>query len=297
ILDADGRIVAVLLGRPEGDDWDEGVEEMVRVFEAVRKRGIARGVFKAQHRRHRRGNFHVLKGGFTKGPGSKRPGNLAHPKPYRELLALVTMNRAICRIAGFQSSGLARYLPKLSQHYQATLQGLLAHHPELERPFSNSVFPTATFNLGPHVVCEEHLDMLNNPFGMCAVTSAGDFDHKRGGHLYLKQLKLVTEFPSGSSLLILSGACDHGNTRIAAGETRYSMTQYAAGALFRWAAYGYQPVRSLLAQPGGAAKKLKVDAARATWAMGLLSKADELERDRAAAFEESKTLPVSIASS
>ncbi|KAJ7212391.1 hypothetical protein B0H12DRAFT_1205796 [Mycena haematopus] len=267
ILDADGRIVAVLLGRPEGDDWNTVVEEMVRVFEAVRKRGIARGVFKPRHRRHRRSNFYVLKGGFTKGPGSKKPGNLAHPKAYRELLALISRNGAIRRLAGFQSSGLARYVPRLSRYYQTTLQGLLAHHPELEMLFPNSVFPTATFNLGPDVVCDEHLDMLNNPFGMCAVTSAGDFNHQRGGHIYLKQLKAVIEFPSGSSVLILSGACDHGNTPIAVGETRYSMTQYAAGALFRWAAYGYQTTKSLLAQPGGATKKLETVPVSITYSM------------------------------
>jgi hypothetical protein len=154
-------------------------------------------------------------------------------------------------------------------------------------PFPNSVFPTTTFNLGPDVVTAEHLDMLNNPHGMCGVTSSGRYDHKVGGHIYLEQMKLVCKFPSGSTVLLLSGTCVHGNTPIQKGETRYSMTQYAAGALFRWAAYGYQTAKSLLSQSGGAALKREFDGepgARAAWALGLLSKASELAADRAAVF-------------
>ncbi|KAJ7884169.1 hypothetical protein B0H14DRAFT_2255492, partial [Mycena olivaceomarginata] len=238
ILDADGRIVAVLLGRPEGDDWDDVIAEMVRVMDGVRARRVKRGVFKRKNRRHRRGDFYVIKGGLTKGPGQKKPGNLALPKEYRRLLELITSNPAIRRIAGFQSSGLARYLPKLYQHYKATMQSVFEHQPELTQLFPNSVYPTATFNLGPDVVTPEHLDMLNYAYGMCAVTSGGKFNHQLGGHIYIDRLKVVCEFPSGASVLLLSGACHHGNTPIAPRETRYSMTQYAAGALFQWAAYG-----------------------------------------------------------
>ncbi|KAF7364444.1 hypothetical protein MSAN_01105500 [Mycena sanguinolenta] len=289
ILDSLGRIVAVLLGRPEGEDWDDVMAELVRVFEGVRRRGLKRGVFKALNRRHRRGDFYVLQDGFTKGPGQKKPGNLAHSKAYRDLLETVFRSTAAGRIAGFQSSGLASFLPKLYQHQRATLRAIQDAQSELTRPFANSVFPTATFNLGPNVVMSEHLDFLNNPFGMCAVTSAGNFDHQNGGHIYMKQLKVACEFPSGSTILLLSGTCDHGNTPIQQGETRYSMTQYATGALFRWAAYGHQSADSLLSQPGGAARKAAIDGdpgARAAWAVGLLSKAAELDADRQAVFGE-----------
>jgi hypothetical protein len=115
----------VLLGRPEGDDWDNVIAEMVQVMEGVRARGAERGVFKREKRRHRRGDFYVIKGGLTKGPGQKvcpqrrllyliccilftsqcqKPGNLAHGKEYRRLLELIASNPAIRRIAGFQSS-------------------------------------------------------------------------------------------------------------------------------------------------------------------------------------------------
>ncbi|KAJ6517930.1 hypothetical protein C8R47DRAFT_959887 [Mycena vitilis] len=287
ILDAEGRIVAVLLGRPEGDDWDEVITDMAALFEGLRARGIRRGVFKAKNRRHRRGNFYTLGHAMTKGPGQKKPGNLAHSKAYRELLQILMASRCIRRIAGFQSSGLAHYLPKLYDLFRTTLAGIYKNQPELQHLFSNSVYPAATWNLGPQVVTEEHEDGLNPPFGMCAITSAGKYDYRKGGHFCMKQLKAVIQYPPGSTILMLSACVTHSNTPIAKDETRYSMTQYAAGELFRWAAYGYQTTAALMATAEGAARKRNIDGdpgERAAWALGLLSKADELQADRAAIF-------------
>ncbi|KAJ7935041.1 hypothetical protein B0H13DRAFT_2305195 [Mycena leptocephala] len=219
IVDADGHIIAVLLG-PEGDDWGR----------------------------------------------QRRPGNLAHSKEYRQLLRHFLQSWAAGRIAGFQSSGVARYFPKLSKYMAQTMHGIEANQSGLCRPFKNSVYPAVTFNLGPDTVTAEHRDSHNLAHG----------------------LKVVIEFPSGSTMGILSGALDHGNTPIAKGETRYSMTQYAAGALFRWAAYGYKTARTALETAGGAEKKASFDGdpgVRAAWVVNLLSKADEVEANRAAMFD------------
>ncbi|KAF8214426.1 hypothetical protein K438DRAFT_1562812 [Mycena galopus ATCC 62051] len=298
ILDCEGRIVAVLLGRPDGDDWEDVMNEARRVMDRIRACGERQGVFVAKKKLHRCGKFYTLRAGFTKGPGQKKPGNLAHLKDYRRLLNVILKNRAIRRMAGFQSSGLARYLPKLYRYHTTTMKGLCKRHPELERPFQNSVYPTVTLNLGPDVVTPKHLDMLNNPFSMCAVTAAGNFDHTLGGHIFMKQLKVVCEFPSGSTILLLSGTCAHGNTPIQLGERRYSMTQYAVGALFRWAEYGYQSTESLSGTPDGARQKREIDGepgARAAWVMGLLSKAHELEKDREEVFGgNSPKVPLSV---
>ncbi|KAJ6598618.1 hypothetical protein B0H10DRAFT_2085668 [Mycena sp. CBHHK59/15] len=193
ILDADGRIVAVLLGRPEGENWDAVIAELERLLEGVRLRGLQRGVFKAKHRQHWRGSYFSLADGVTKGPGQKKPGNLAHSKEYRQLLQLLTLNHSIRRIAGFQSSGLARHLPKLYKYYCDALGGLFEKRPELQQLFSNSILAAATWNLGPDVVTAEHEDGLNAPHGMCGVTSTSDYNHTLSGHIYLKQLKLVIE--------------------------------------------------------------------------------------------------------
>ncbi|KAJ6622396.1 hypothetical protein B0H10DRAFT_903678 [Mycena sp. CBHHK59/15] len=238
IVDAEGRIIAVLLGRPEGEDWDDVIKEMERIMAGVRRRGRKRGIFQSKSRSHRRGIFDLMSEAFSMGSGQRRPGNLVHTKEYRRLLRHFLENRAIQRIAGFQSSGVGRYFPKLWNYMADTMQGIQQNQPGLCRPFNNSVYPAVTFNLGPDTVTAEHRDSHNLAHGGCPITSGGDYNHKNGGHLYMRQLKVVIEFPSGSSMAILSSAVDHGNTPIAKGETRYSMTQYAAGALFRWAAFG-----------------------------------------------------------
>ncbi|KAJ7891616.1 hypothetical protein B0H14DRAFT_3428403 [Mycena olivaceomarginata] len=261
ILDADGCIVAVLLGRPEGNNWEDVIAEMARAMDGVRACGVKRGVFKRQEHRHRRGDFYVLKGGLTKGPGQKKPGNLVLCKEYQRLLELIADHPAIRQIAGFQSSGLARYLPRLYRHYKSTMQSIFKHQPELTQLFPNSIFPRPPSTWAPTSSAGTSISNISK---WCA-----------------------SEFPSGASVLLLSGPCHHGNTPIARRETRYSMTQYAAGALFRWVAYGHQTVQSLLAQKGGAAHKAEVDGelgARAEYVLGLLSKADELDADRKEVF-------------
>lgn len=54
-------------------------------------------------------------------------------------------------------------------------------------------------------------------------------------------LKLVIEFPPGSTILIPSATIRHSNVAIQKGETRYSFTQYTSGGLFRWVEQGFQP--------------------------------------------------------
>ncbi|KAJ7884348.1 hypothetical protein B0H14DRAFT_2700671 [Mycena olivaceomarginata] len=255
IVDAEGRIVAVLLGRPEDDDWDKIIEDMERILAGLRRRGIKRGVFTRKKLDHRRGKFPTLYDGYSHGGGQRKPGNLRHSRGYRKLLRHLLQSKSGVRLAGFQSSGVANYFPKVYGDYET--------------------------------VTAEHCDSHNRAHGVCPVTAMGDFDYKKGGHLYMRKLKCVIEFPPRSSAAILSGAFEHGNTPIQKGETRYSMTQYTAGALFRWAEYGFQTARSLLETEGGAEKKAQIDGApgvRAAQAVGLLSKYDELEADRRMVF-------------
>ncbi|KAF8155144.1 hypothetical protein K438DRAFT_1777853 [Mycena galopus ATCC 62051] len=142
ILDTEGQIVPVLLGRPEGHDWDSVMSEVQRPMDAA---------------------------GVTRGPGQKwrltrrnqRPGNLSHSKMYRRLLQHFVANYSVGWLVGFQSSGLARYLPKLYRHQHDVMKGLLVDQPDLQLPFNYSIFPTVTFNLGPDFVTPEHLDMFN----------------------------------------------------------------------------------------------------------------------------------------
>ncbi|KAJ6629017.1 hypothetical protein B0H10DRAFT_2252346 [Mycena sp. CBHHK59/15] len=163
--------------------------------------------------------------------------------------------------------------PKMFKEYVTDLKLLFDNIPGLQHNFMNSIFPAITFNLGPQSVTFEHLDFHNNPHG-CA-------------HLYLKQLKLVVEFPPGTTTLIPSAIIDHGNTPLTAGETQYSITQYAAGGLFRYVKYGFKTAKQLLAQNSGRQLKAEIDGSpgeQARWGLGLFSKMDDLAADHAASF-------------
>ncbi|KAJ6498609.1 hypothetical protein DFH09DRAFT_925241, partial [Mycena vulgaris] len=236
---------------------------------------------------HRRGRYYTLTGGVSHGGGQKRPGNLVVPRRQRRLFLKLLRNKYIRRICGFQSSAFRTFGPKMFKEYVTDLQALFKHIPGLQHNFTNSIFPAVTFNLGPQSVTFDHVDYHNNPLGWCAITNGGDFDYKKSAQIYLDQIKVVVEFPSGASNLVPSAIIRHGNTPLAPGETRYSITQYAAGGLFRYVKYGFKTAKQLLAQKGGRQMKAALDGApgeRASWGLGLYSKEDELVTDHATAF-------------
>ncbi|KAF7346870.1 hypothetical protein MVEN_01438900 [Mycena venus] len=285
VVDDQGRIIAVLLGTPEDPDWADVIKEAVKAMRRARRLARQHGAWRPGTV-HRRGPQFLLTSGVSLGGGQKRPGNLRNTRFFRRLIRRLLKNKSIRRIAGFQSSGLALYAPKLYHYYCTNLRALFEHHPELIHNFDNSIFPAMSFNCGD-AVAFEHCDFLNLVHGLCPVTSGGHFNHQEGGHIYLKQLRLLIEFPSGATVLIPSACVDHGNTPIQPGETRYSITQFAAGGLFRWVAYGFKTAQSLLAQAGGKALRDAFDGmpgSRWKWALDLFSKVDELEADRAAVF-------------
>ncbi|KAJ7471582.1 hypothetical protein B0H11DRAFT_1729863, partial [Mycena galericulata] len=284
IVDVDGRIIAVLLGTPDDPDWPNVIKEAAKAMARARRRARQHGWCPSAHRR---GRYLALTAGVSFGGGQRRPGNLVNSRFRRRLLRRLLRNKAIQRIAGFQSSGLAMYAPKLYRYYRRILKLLFQEHPELIHNFRNSIFPAATFNCGPDAVTFNHVDFLNLAHGLCGITCGGNFDHTAGGQVHLRQFRLVIQCPSGASLLIPSGCADHGNTPIQPGETRHSFTQYAAGGLFRWVTYGFQSAKSLLAQPGGSQARDAIDGehgSRWRWALDLFSKYDELAADHLGAF-------------
>ena len=117
-----------------------------------------------------------------------------------------------------------------------------------QRPFQESVFPAVTFNLGPKVETVEHFDSKNKAEGWLSVTALGNFNPRTGGHLILRDLGLVVEFPAGSTILFPSAIIRHGNVPVGPHERRASFTQFAAGGLFRYADYGFRTERELRTQ-------------------------------------------------
>jgi len=135
---------------------------------------------------------------------------------------------------------MATWAPDLHAYYEEKLGALYTQNPSLTKTFESSTFAATTYNLGPRTECFPHKDFANLAYGLCAVTALGRFDPTKGGHLILWELGLVIEFPPGSTILLPSAIFTHSNTSISKGETRYSFTQYAAGALFRWVDHDFQ---------------------------------------------------------
>ena len=106
------------------------------------------------------------------------------------------------------------FVPRLYKFYDSILTSVCSHNPKLKRNYDNNVFAAMTMNLGPQTVTRMHVDHLNIPFGWCVITAIGDFDHTRGGHLILWELKLVIEFPAGSPIFIPSAVISHSNVAV-----------------------------------------------------------------------------------
>ena len=167
------------------------------------------------------------------------------------------------------------------------LAKLFNHQIGLVHNFSNSIFPAASFNCGPTTVSLNHVDSGNLSHNFCSLTALGNFDHTKGGHAILFNLKLVIQFPAGSTMLIPSACVVHGNTPVQEGESRLSIAQYASGGLFRWVAYGFKSAKALLMTKAGRLQKAEIDQAEgARWAEGLamFSTVDGLKGDLKSVF-------------
>jgi hypothetical protein len=180
----------------------------------------------------------------------------------------------------------AFYFPKIFAFYADTLRRLFNRHTYLEHNFKNSIFPACTFNMGPASVALQHTDDANLATGGCPIHSGGNYDHKRGGHIILFDLKIAIEFPSGSTVIIPSSTLSHGNASIQPGETRVSFTQYCAGGLFRWVEYGYRTLKTCAAKNPKLKARLD-ERGQSRWkeALGRFSKVRMLHEDRIRAFE------------
>lgn len=170
------------------------------------------------------------------------------------------------------------WVPKTFGYYATHLRDLLLHDVNLILNWASSIFTSATFNLGPRTFCFHHTDSGNLPFGWCVIMALGNFNPRHGGHLVLWDLKLVVDFPPGSSILIPSAILRHSNTKISKGERRYSFTQYSAGGLFRWVDYGFRSSEEHWTSLQGEELIRAKEERAARWSMGLemFSTLDEL---------------------
>lgn len=133
------------------------------------------------------------------------------------------------------------YGRKHYEYVKETVENIRKELPALRQPYDEAVgvYPSRSFNLGPQTMSSPHKDVANLASSWCSITPIGKFDPKLGGHLVLEELGLVVEFPPSSTILIPSALITHHNIPVKDHETRFSIVQYAAGGLFRWAANGF----------------------------------------------------------
>ncbi|KDR65549.1 hypothetical protein GALMADRAFT_32693, partial [Galerina marginata CBS 339.88] len=265
VVDKADRVISVLAGRPEDDDWDR-MELLGR--EAIESRRSRLSIHK-NDRTHRRGAFPAVRCGVSHGQGPTCPHNLGNPDKNAEVVDELNNMEPFRRLSGFASSVMASWAPALYDYYTECLGALYSEHPGLKRIFPSSVFAAASYNFGPRTACFKHTDFLNLPFGWCAVTAFGDFDPTKGGHLVLWDLGLVIEFPPGSTILLPSAVVAHSNVPVSKSETRYSFAQYTAGGIFRWVENKFQLQADYHASLSEEERARAMARNEARWAYGL----------------------------
>lgn len=120
--------------------------------------------------------------------------------------------------------------------------------PDCSPPAGDLPFAGITLNVGRQCICEIHVDGCNLAGGVCMVAPFGQFDHTKGGHLILHELRLVLSLPSGSKIFFPSGLISHQNIPIAEHESRRAFTAFSPSAMFQWIDSGFKPVPDIPAQ-------------------------------------------------
>ncbi|KAF7791983.1 hypothetical protein EIP86_003010 [Pleurotus ostreatoroseus] len=277
LVDSEGFVFAVCAGKPIGDKtWDRTMQQF---GDTVARTRDALNLKKGQDRR---GPFETIAVGVSYGGGQTCPGNLVHREPgVQQVLDDFLKDPASIRIAHYQSACYALFVPKLFEDTRKTTNELFEHFPDLKRNFPRSVFAAATVNFPPDAFCYLHTDHGNRAVGWCAITAGGNYDYRKGGHLVLPQLKLIIEFPPGSTILIPSATLTHGNTSIGRHESRFSFAQYSSGGLFRYVSYGFRTWPQFkIAESVKAAQVEKERTTRWMSQISLLSRVDDLHVDR-----------------
>lgn len=99
IIDHEGRVIGILAGRPEADDWEAVQRDAQRHMEEARMR--LTGSYRSSQ--HRRGAFATLSTGVSYGGGQTEPMNIANTVRNSRILWDLNTARCFRRIAGFAS--------------------------------------------------------------------------------------------------------------------------------------------------------------------------------------------------
>jgi predicted 2-oxoglutarate/Fe(II)-dependent dioxygenase YbiX len=161
------------------------------------------------------------------------------------------------------------YAPRLYNYYRKNVTDVLAHDPSLAENFDEGAWAAMTIDFGPQTVTRPHTDFDNLAYGWSCITSLGDFDPHKGGHLVLWDINMVVTFPPGCTVFIPSAVALHSNTPISPTEHRYSVTQYSAAGLFRWVDNDFRSDESREQQASAEELEKRMERSRTRWEEGL----------------------------
>ncbi|KAK7461781.1 hypothetical protein VKT23_008213 [Stygiomarasmius scandens] len=270
LIDSAGRIFAVLVGYPPKDQTWESVHKAAA--DLLQK--YAADVAMESNDPSRQGVTIYISVGYSFGGGQKFPKLFNQEPSNQAILDELLSSECFQRISGHVSSAFLTWAPKLHHLYAETIAEYQAKDPSFSKNFPGTSFMAATFNFDQQTESVEHLDYFNYIFGWCGITSLGSFDYTKEGHLILWDLKLVIEFPPGTSILIPSCYLRHSNTAVGRDKTRFSFTEYSAGGLFRYSDDG---LRTRVSMSDSERKEREREArARVVEGIDLYSTLDEL---------------------
>lgn len=116
-------------------------------------------------------------------------------------------------------------MPELASNNKDAVNKLACFEPSLLQPFPGTAFNSTTFRFGPSEGFDRQPAVWPTT-SMIAVTSVGNYNSKLGGHLVLKEWKVVIEIRPCSTALI-PAMITRGVVPIASQERQVSLIQHA----------------------------------------------------------------------
>lgn len=159
------------------------------------------------------------------------------------------------------------YHPIAYREAEKLTQKLRQNDPDLWPDGPEPIWPwhAATNNTNSHsTVAYNHRDYNNGVETFCGVQAGGKFGFGQGGQLVLHELHLIVEFQPGQVVLFPSALITHCNIPLKDGDSRFSITLYSPGGLYRYAAYSFRTWEAFKAQDPTGAKAFE-DGSKKRW--------------------------------
>ncbi|KAF9068747.1 hypothetical protein BDP27DRAFT_1223652 [Rhodocollybia butyracea] len=270
-VDKHDRVMLVAVGRPDDPSY---VADAERMAELMMEMGQSTDWDKSE-KQHNRGAYACAHYGWSYGKGQPQPQRLGGER--RKMMREFVNQPCTQRIAAFQSASFALWFPKSYAEFRSRNSQLKEKIPTFDGNIKGSVYACCTANC-TNTWTYIHRDGMNSAGACCSITSGGKFDPKKGGQLIIWDMKLIFDFPPGSTILLPSVLFRHSNIPVQKGDKRVSFTQYTAGGIHRWLEYGGRTEDEFAAQdPEGFEQMLKERPERWRKVLDMFSTISELK--------------------